>query len=208
MSSTLRSLTFGALLFLFLTAASGSASAQQLTARQLKPAFDLTKVQMPVEILSIKLKGKEIKPGEKIMGDDDWLLGLSFTLKNISDKPIAYLEMGLHFTHSRGFVIYYLNYGVDYSRGTPRRAYSPPAIEPGGTLDLVMTKAKYQNFQRILAQTGASPNFDTAPYLIERICFEYEPDIIWEGGYLKRRDPSQIAKFNLIERYVLPDKQK
>lgn len=204
---TLRSFTYGALVFLIL-AASESTFAQQLRDRQLTSAIDFTNVQMPVEILSIKLNGKDVQPGERVKGGDDWLRGMSFTLKNISDRPIAYVEVGLRFPQPRGFVTYSLNYGVDYSRDEPRRAYSSPAIKPGETLELVLTKDKYSIFQSILARGGASSSFDIAPYYIARICFEDEPDIIWEGGYLKRRDPSQIAKFNVIERYVLPAKQE
>jgi hypothetical protein len=207
MSRTLRSLTLVAVLFLFLVEA-GATFAQQLRERQLTPAFDFTTIQMPVEIISIRLNGKDVQPGEKIKAGDDWLQGLSFTLKNISDKPIAYVDIGLQFPNPRGFVTYSLNYGVDYSRGESRRAYSPPAIEPGKTLDLVLTKEKYSVFQRLLAQTGASSSFDTAPYFISRISFEGEPDIIWEGGRLKRRNTNRPTEFDVIERYVLPTRQK
>lgn len=207
MLSILRSLTYSAVVF-FIFAASGSIFAQEVRDRELIPAFDFTTIQMPVEILSIKLKGKEIQPGEKIKGDDDWLQGLSFTLKNISDKPIAYVAAGLRFPQPNGFVVYSLNYGVDLSRGERRRESSPPAIQPGETFDLVLTKEKYLVFLHILALGKASRSFDTAPYLIERVCFENEPDVIWEGGSLKRRDPNQFTKFNVIGQYVLPAKQK
>jgi len=206
MLSILRVSTYYAVMF-FILATSGSTFAQQLMDRELQPAFDFTNIQMPVEILSIKLNGKEVQSGEKIKGDDDWLQGLSFTLKNISDKPIAYVDVGLRFPQPRGFVVYSLNYGVDYSRGQMRGASTPPAIPPGETLDLVLTKEKYPIFQRILAQGGASSSFDTATYFIGRVSFENEPDVIWEGGNLKRRDPNQFTKFNVIERYVLPNKQ-
>src|SRR6185436_7507291 len=89
---TLR-LVLAATIFAIGTAA--STSAQELRDRQLKPAADFTTIQMPVEIVSVKLKGSDVAPGQKIKGDDDWLKGVSFTLKNISDKPIAYVEVGL-----------------------------------------------------------------------------------------------------------------
>lgn len=66
---------------IFLFAILSSVSAQELRDRELHPAFDFTTIQMPVEIVSIKINGKEIKPGEKIKGDDDWLQGLSFSKK-------------------------------------------------------------------------------------------------------------------------------
>ena len=55
MLSILRVSTYSAVAFLIL-ATSGSAFAQQLRDRGLQPAFDFTNIQMPVEILSIKLR--------------------------------------------------------------------------------------------------------------------------------------------------------
>jgi hypothetical protein len=203
----LRGFAQTAVVFLFLAVTSGSILAQEVKDRELKPDFDFTTIQMPVEIVSVKLNGKDVQPGEKIKGDDDWLLGLSFTLKNISDKPIAYVDLGLIFRLPDRIVVDSLNYGVDFSRGEPRRESSSPAIQPGESVDLVLTKEKYATLQHILAVAGASNSFDTAPYFIERVCFENEPDLIWEGGNLKRRDPQVRGKFNVVERYVLPAKQ-
>ena len=206
MIRTLRGFTYGAIVF-FILAASGSTLAQ-VKDRQLTPVFDFTTIQMPVEILSIKLNGKDVQPGEKIRGDESWLHGLSFTLKNISDKPLAYVSVGLQFPQPKRVVGYFLNYGVDFSRGEPRRDTSPPAIQPGETFELALTKENYRSFLYVLAQAGGSSDFDTAKYYIDRVSFENERDVIWEGGYLKRRDPSQIGKFDAIERYVLPAKQE
>lgn len=195
------------LAMLFILVTSGLSFGQQLRDRELRPDSDFTNIQMPVEILSIKLNGKEIQQGEKIMGDDDWLQGLSFTLKNISDKPIAYIEVGLKLSRPGSFVVYILNYGVNYPHGESRRASSPPAIQPGQTLNLVLTKEKYPIFLSVLAQGGASRSFDTVSYYLNRVSFEGEPDVIWSGGNLTRRDPNEFDKFNVIERYVLPTKQ-
>ncbi|HEY0006474.1 MAG TPA: hypothetical protein VGB17_16955 [Pyrinomonadaceae bacterium] len=208
MTYILRNFTRRVVMFLMLILVSGSALAQEVRDRELMPAFDFTTIQMPVEIVYIKLNGKAIQPGEKIQGDDDWLKGLSFTLKNISDKPIAYVDLGLRFPQPKGFVVYSLNYGVDFSRGQSRRVSSPPAIQPGEILELALTKEKYPIFQRILALGGATKSFDTVPYFIERVCFENEPDVVWEGGNLKRRDPNIFSKFNVTERYVLPASRK
>lgn len=124
-----------------------SASGQELRDREL--SFDFTTVQMPVEIVSIKLNGKNVAPGEKVKGDDDWLKGVSFTLKNISDKPIAYVAIGLRFEPPNGparIVGFFLSYGVDYSRGVPRSGSSPLPLQLGQTVDLVLTDERYPNF--------------------------------------------------------------
>jgi hypothetical protein len=174
----------------------------------LRPAFDFTKIQMPVEIVAVKLNGEEVRPGEKIPGGDDWLRGVSFTLKNVSDKPLAYVAVALQFPRPEGFVAYLLGYGVDLSRGERRRESSPPAIQPGATVDLALTKEKYSGFVQILERGGAARSFDAAPYYVDRICFEGEPDIIWAAGMLKRRDPARPTEFKFIERYALPARQR
>jgi hypothetical protein len=62
-----------ALVIALLAAASLSVQAQEIKDRQLLPAYDFAKVQMPVKIVSIELAGKTIAPGEPIKGDDNWL---------------------------------------------------------------------------------------------------------------------------------------
>lgn len=208
MAVTLRSLVIGVALCSFLAALSGSTRAQQVRDRQLRPAFDFTQIQMPVEIVSVKLNGAEVRPGEKIQGDEDWLRGLSFTLKNVSDKPLAYVTVALQFPRPQGYVAYVLSYGVDLSRGETRRESSPRAIEPGRTVVLVLTREKYQGFLRVLELGEAARSFDVAPYYIDRVCFEGEPDILWAGGMLKRRDPQRPTEFITLERYMLPARQK
>ena len=204
MAVTLRRLVVGAAVFALLATFAGSARAQQLRDRELRPAFDFARIQMPVEFVSVKLNGREVRAGEKIQGDDDWLRGASFTLRNVSGKPLAYVAVGLQFPMPQGHVIYLLSYGVDLSRGEPRRESSPPAIEPGRTVELVLTAEKYPVLLRLLERGEAARSFDTAPYYLERVCFEGEPDIIWAAGMLKRRDPDRPTEFKAVGRYTLP----
>jgi hypothetical protein len=150
------------------------ASAQALRDHQLKPAVDFTTIEMPVQIVSSKLNGSEVAPGQKIKGDDNWLKGVSFTVKNISDKPIAYVALGLRFEPPPGgarVVVFNLSYGVDYSIGVPRSGSSPLPIQPGQKVDLVLTNERYPNFLQILSWGGMPGNFDVVPYYIERVCF-------------------------------------
>ena len=186
-----------------------SASGQELRDRELRPAIDFTTIEMPVEIVSIKLNGKDVAPGEKVKGDDDWLKGVSFTLKNISDKPIAYIAVALRFEPPNGparLVVFILSCGVDYSLGVPRSGSSPLPIQPGQTVDLVLTDEHYSNFLHILSLGGMPRSFDVVPYYVDRISFEDDPDIIWQGGYLKRKNPAGIGRFDIVERYKLPTK--
>ena len=185
-------------------------SAQELKDRQLKPAFDFTTIESPVEIVSIKLKGKEVAPGDKIKGDDDWLKGICFKVKNASDKPIAYVAIGLRFEPPPGgarVVVFILSYGVYYPGGEPRSGSSPLPIQPDQTVDLELTDQRYPNFLDILRRGGMPMGFDVVPYYVERVSFEDDPNIVWEGGYLKRKNPTRLGRFDIIGPYKLPTKR-
>jgi hypothetical protein len=207
MSATLRRFSFPFAVCLMLVA-SGPTFAQQVRDRELVSLYSYSPTQMPIEIVSIKLKDRDFRPGEKIKGDDEWLEGLAFKIKNVSDKPISYVEFLLQFRRPARVVAYSLNYGVDCERGERRRESSPPAIQPGETLELALTKAKYASFLFVLKQGEVPPDFDTASYFLGAICFENEPDLMWGYGNLLRRDPNVPFKFNTVEPYVLPAQQQ
>ena len=195
---------------IFIISAVTAVSAQDFRNRELIPAFNLTRAQMPVEIVSIKLNGREVAAGEKIIGNDDWLKGASFTVRNISNKPIALITLILRFEPTEGpirVVGFGLSYGVDYSRGEPRGGSSPLPILPDQTVDLVLTEQRYPNYLQILSVGGIKLGFDKVRYYVERVCFEDDTNIIWEGGYLKRRDPTCIGKFDIVEPYKLPTRR-
>jgi hypothetical protein len=190
-------------------ATSASSHAQELTDRQLALAYDPATIQMPVEIVSIKVNGKEIHPGEKIKGDDNWLRGITFSVKNISDQPIAHVNVGFKFPLPAGYVVIcVLTHGTDLSRTENRRGPISDVIQPGQTVDIGFTKQRYDSFLYGLEQAGAPKNFETAPYFVARVVFKNQPDVIWEAGYLKRRSPNDIDRFDPLEPYVLPVKQQ
>jgi hypothetical protein len=135
---------------IFLLSITTSVPGQELRDREIRRLFDFTTIQMPVEIVSIKLNGREVNPGEKIKGDDDWLRGLSFTVKNISEKPIAYVAISLRFEQPKRIVGFTLSYGVYYPGGEPRSGTSPLPLQPNQTVDLTLTKERYPNFLQIL----------------------------------------------------------
>jgi len=192
-----------------IAAASFAIQAQELKDRQLATAYDFSTIQMPVAIASIKLNGKDIAPGEKIKGDDDWLKGISFTLKNVSDRKISYVNIGFRFPLPNGFVVVLvLNHGIDSSHGEIRRSPTPAPIQPGQTVELVLNKQRWDTFLHVLTQASAPRSFDTAPFYVERVSFENETDVIWQDGYLKRRNATDFGRFDPIQRYFLPSKEK
>ena len=183
--------------------------AQELKARQITWVYDVSTIQMPVEIVSIKLNGKDIAPGEKIQGDENWLKGIAFTLKNISDQPISYVNVAFKFPLPNGFVVVIvLNYGLNTALGEIRRQPVPAPIQPGQTQELAFTKERWDSFLNVLAKAKAPRDFDTAPFYVETVCFDGQPDVIWQLGYLRRRHAVEFGRFDPIQKYFLPVKDK
>lgn len=56
----------------------------------------------PIRILKLKTNGKVIELGKKFSEDDNWLLGLTATVKNVSDKAIAQIDLKLGFPRPGG----------------------------------------------------------------------------------------------------------
>ena len=202
-----RTLALVAAILTIVTAGLLSTHAQELKDRQLTWAYDYSTVQMPIEILSITLNGNEIRPGEKIKGGENWVKGLTFKIKNISDQPISYLNVHFKFPMPNGFVsATALYYGLNH--GDIRRGPLPPSIQPGETKELVLTKQDYDSFLYVLAQAKISSDFDTAHFYIERVCFENQPDVIWQAGWLMRRHGVEYNRFDRMQKYFLPVKEK
>lgn len=194
-------------LIVVLMTISGSAFAQQLRERQLKSAYNFAPAHLPVEIVSIKINEKDIQPDEKIMGDDTWLQGLTFQFRNVSGRPVSYINVVLRFPTEKAVLGYFLNYGVDSSNGEKRRREHPLPIQPGQTVDLTLTKQKYPGFLFILDQGKVPHNFDVANYYIETVCFEDDPDLIWQGEHLRRRSASSVYTFDDVGLYTRPASQ-
>jgi hypothetical protein len=73
-------------------------------------------------------------------------------------------------------------------------------------VELILHKQRWETFLHVLAQANAPRTFDTAPFYVERVTFENQPDVIWQDGYLKRRHATDPGRFDPIQRYFLPVK--
>jgi hypothetical protein len=104
----------------------------------------------PVEIVAIKVKAVTIEPGHKFTAEDDWLNGLTFTLKNVSDKPIVYADVELLFPAPSGSQVAGAVYELRYGRNpiipnTSTSSDTLKAIMPGESLDLTLSESELQS---------------------------------------------------------------
>jgi hypothetical protein len=99
----------------------------------------------PVEIVSIKAKGVAIVPNQKFTDSDDWLQDLTFTIKNISDKPIVFVSVYLSFPAPAGSRVAGAGYDLRYGKyqvlpDVPNSGDKPKAIKPEESIDLTLSE--------------------------------------------------------------------
>jgi hypothetical protein len=167
--------------------------------------------QSPVEIVSVRVKGQTVEPGRRFEGGDDWLAGLVLRVKNVSDVPIAYVEVRLRFPTPAGDkregvgLIGLMSYGCCPGYPCkPDAAGSSKEIMPGQTQDIELTGEAYGRLLSALAQVGARTPVESAEYEIDTVIFD--ADTRWSRGFLLKRDPASPNTFRTASRYALPKK--
>lgn len=163
---------------------------------QLRPYKD-----QPVEILDVKVKGAHIVPNGKFAADSDWLKGMTVTVKNVFDKPVAYVSVliGAYYTKDGQRVKRdgqdaqagaELKYGAAPPRpGETARPTDPPLM-PGQTVELVLSERAREQLYTILTNENASTDVAEITLRLYMVFFEGDSDTMWRTGSILRRDPT------------------
>jgi hypothetical protein len=204
---TLSRLALALLLVVTLTCLSGQAQESRL--RVISQAPVEASRQSPIQIVSVKFKGEAIEPGRRFLADDDWLTGLTFKVKNVSDRPISYVAISLRVPTAAGRENKFSEFVGPYRYGCPPGFSCLPEatrfqkeIMPGETQDVVVAERTYKNLTAALAQSGASIPIVAAEYDIDSVVFD--ADTRWSRGFLFRRDPSEPNTYRMVDKYELP----
>jgi hypothetical protein len=166
--------------------------------------------QSPVEVVSVRVKGEAVEPGRSFVAGDDWLHGLTFRVKNVSDKPLMFVGLSLLFPTAadKGKSVQLsgpLGYGC--WPGFPCRpdaGGSYKEIMPGEVREIELMTARYEGFMAALARVGAALPVESAEYDIDTVFID--ADTMWSRGLLFRRDTVKPDGFKMVGKYVLPER--
>jgi hypothetical protein len=145
----------------------------------------------PVKIGKLKGKGAIIVLGEKFSADDDWMKGLTFSVKNTSEKTITYIEIELSFPRDKGTqeepdahdrIIYGQYPALPGETATPHP--DQPPIKPGDTVDVVLKD--YDGIRDFLNNTHYPVSINRLEVSVGEVVFD--DGTKWSGGGLFRRD--------------------
>lgn len=113
----------------------------------------------PVEIQRVFVNGEARNFDEEFAGDDDWLKGLSIEVKNVSHRPIVFLDvhlvflpngMGVGGTHALRPERYSIKLPADIDPKVPS-TFKDPIMQHGQTVTV-----KLRDYEGLMAQLKAS----------------------------------------------------
>jgi hypothetical protein len=189
------------------------AHAPELRGRVISQARVEAGRQSPVHVVSVSFKGEAVEPGRQFLADDEWLLGLTFRVKNVSDRPVSYVGISLRVPKSADQKNKYSEFVGPYVYGcAPTSPCRPDAkgahdeIMPGETRDVALAEGAHKGMTAVLIENGASAPIMAAEYDIESVFFD--AGTMWSRGFLFRRDPSEPSKYRMGGKYELPGRPK
>ena len=154
----------------------------------------------PVEVLSIKVKGKTVRFDEKTLEDNDWLNGFTVSLKNTSNLPIIFAEIELIFPRPNGGtpdtpnLVYRMKYGKVPTPDTPHGEVQ--RTMPGETVDVKLSEDDVAAINMALERHSYPPGAVVLRMSIGSVVFD--DFLMWKGGKTYQRDREKPGKWKVI----------
>lgn len=160
----------------------------------------------PVKIIKFELKGITRGFGQTFNNDDDWLRGMVVNVKNVSNKPIVYLEISLDFPRPQNQSAdkelpfrSSLQYGYYAVLSSPLPADAPPPLMPNEKAELKLTDAEYDSLKATLGHLNYPIRLKEIELTISTVIFS--DDTGWRLGTPTRRDPNKPDRWINAEHY-------
>jgi hypothetical protein len=154
----------------------------------------------PVKIAKLKIKGKPIGLGQSFLEEDDWLEGMTISVKNTSGKTITFLSMRLDFPRPESssqepVSIYEFEYGRNPLFASGSSLPNTPTIAPGESTEFSISDTIYAALKKLLSDYPAS--IKKVEIVLNSVAFDDGTE--WQGGGLYRRDPSDPGRLRRVE---------
>lgn len=165
----------------------------------------------PAAIAAIRVKGTPVEPGVKFVDNSDWLNGLTVTLKNVSDRPIAFVTVAVIAPHKKNGVqeqvdgrdlyeIIELKYGEPPP--APGKAASTKPMRPlmpGDTADVILEEKQRDELYSHLRLRESSTDISEVTLSVFQLTFLGDNDTLWMHGLWRKRDPIDPMRWVTID---------
>jgi hypothetical protein len=114
-----------------------------------------------IEITGVEVAGRPVTPGQAFAAGDDWLRGLTLRFRNVSSKPITYVQLNLSFPEAHyhgGGVGQMLRYGWN-GAGDGRAAPDAKLLSPGEEAEMIFTDGEFYTFKSFAESLNGAADF-------------------------------------------------
>jgi len=153
----------------------------------------------PVKISTVKVGGSQVEFAEKFQADNDWLRGLTFSVTNISDKDICYINIALDFPRAaskepmtRERLLWSCKTDTESSTKSSKKV---EPLKPGESVDIVLSNEFYPETQEYLRRTNYSASINLLEVSVDEVGFVGNKDVLWISGQMMRRDPNNPSRW-------------
>lgn len=150
----------------------------------------------PIEFVELNSNGKKFKLDEKSSQETEWLKNFTINFKNISDKPITYVNIAITFPETRASglpMVYFIKYGV--SPDVPNYSNDEPKLLlPNETAQISLSAERYNKLTNFLATRHHALTGLTEAHLTIQSVF-FNDGTNWFAGAVSRPDPNRPGKY-------------
>jgi hypothetical protein len=145
---------------------------------------------MPIQIMKVKNKKRDLPLGKKFEDDDEWLRGFTITVRNDSGRDITYLGFAVlfpadtnqaasEFSYTFDFMLWVSPQSKHYKES--RRLRPERIIRPDEKYDLTLSDEQYEHIQKALSSLGYPSVRDVEIWLDE---VGFDDGTSWMGGQI------------------------
>lgn len=153
----------------------------------------------PVRISGLQSKGRSLAFNEPFDYGSDWLEGLSFDVRNASDKTIVFVSVYLMLNRRNQKslpVVFPLVRGInnrDKEQIDTVNNKQAIAVKSGDSINLSLSGTTYQSFLSFLEKVGWQEEIVQASLFTGIVIFA--DDSAWINGFTMQRDPDDPLKW-------------
>jgi hypothetical protein len=147
----------------------------------------------PLRVIEVKAAQKTVKLGEKFTGNEDWLKDSSLTLRNVSGKPIVFIEIDLNLpeTKTSGNE---MSFPLKLGQRPGGYSKSPPMLlNAGDEVTFTLNAQKYEELLRFVETRHPISQITQAVISIGFVIFS--DGTAWSGGTWYRRDSKDVNRY-------------
>jgi hypothetical protein len=146
----------------------------------------------PVEITEIKVKENRVQFWEQFPADDDWLSGITFTVKNTSERQISHLTLLIEQPISETFSLT-IPVGAGDFNPLGQTVSGPAIAAPGKTVEIRLSEGRYRGFRDAVPTQYQFTPITQVTIHVQRVVFT--DGTMWYKGMLHQRDPNNPRRW-------------